>query len=141
MKLNTVKIITTIMLVFSLFTTAIFALFTVVIELLSRALPPIIIFSLLTVAFVWIDIFYINSRKMLTEKPSSEKKLRRLKRQTLILTTVMFTFSFSLCCFLLGLVVIYRLIIWIEIYYLIFALITAFYSINGILIYNEFFKK
>ena len=78
---------------------------------------------------------------MLTEKPSSEKKLRRLKRQTLILTTVMFTFSFSLCCFLFGMIVIYRLIHWIELYYLIFALITAFYSINGILIYNEFFKK
>ena len=141
MKLNTVKTMTTILLAFSFILTVLFAVFTIVIGVLSRALPPIIIFSLLTVAFVWIDIFYINSRKMLTEKPSSEKKLRRLKRQTLILTTVMFTFSFSLCCFLFRMIVIYRLIHWIELYYLIFALITAFYSINGILIYNEFFKK
>ena len=141
MKLSTVKTMTTILLAFSFILTVLFAVFTIVIGVLSRALPPIVIFSLFTVAFIFVDIFYVNSRKALNEGIEDGKKLRQLKRQNLTITAIMFTFAFSLFWVLFGMIVIYRLIHPIELYYLIITLITAFYSFNGISLYNTLFKK
>ena len=140
MKKNKLCITTMVMLVFSLIITVTMSIFTVLAGIIVKAIPPVIVFLLYTVFFVWIDIIYLNCYKCL-KTTGKTKTIHKLKVNNLILTVIMLSLSITMWSIVFYPIIMFGSFVEFLIYYLIGAIIATPYAINGFLINKAFAKN
>lgn len=126
--------------VFTILITILLAVSLIIIFFMTKALPPLIILSIIIFAFCLLGKYFYRAIKFIQGKISDENRIKRLKKTNFLLTIIMGFMAGNFGLMFFASILIFRLYD-LGVYYLGFCLFFLPYAINTILLMKLFNSK